>query len=210
MFTKALLPDTIRALKLVSNISIVKKSYLAGGTALALHLGHRFSIDLDFFTQEVFDEKTLAGELRTLPEYQEDGTAWRTVWGKISKTKFSLFYYQYPLIKKTIDFEGIQILQKEDIAAMKIHALEDRGTKRDFFDLYFLAKDFSVEEMLKFYDKKYGNLKEHIYIIIRSLNYFADAELDDNPKMLIPVSWQEVKEFFQAKTIKLAKSKLKI
>ena len=106
MFTKALLPDTIRAFKLVSKISIVKKSYLAGGTALTLHLGHRISVDLDFFTLEEFDEKTLAGELRQLPEFKEDGTAWRTVWGKVSKTKFSLFYYQYPLIKKTISFGG--------------------------------------------------------------------------------------------------------
>ncbi len=210
MFTKALLPDTIRALKLVSNISVVKKSYLAGGTALALHLGHRYSFDLDFFTREVFDEKTLAGELKMLPEFKEDGTAWRTVWGKVSKTKFSLFYYQYPLIKKTINFEGIQVIQKEDIAAMKIHALEDRGTKRDFFDLYFLAKEFSLEKMLKFYDQKYGNLKEHIYIIIRSLNYFADAERDKDPKMLVPVSWEEVKKFFQNQTLSLARKKLKL
>ncbi len=210
MFTKALLKDTIRALKLVSNISIVKKSYLAGGTALALHLGHRISVDLDFFTQEVFDEKTLSGELNQLPEYREDGIGWRTVWGIINKTKFSLFYYEYPLIKEIVDFEGIQILQKEDIAAMKIYAIESRGTKRDFFDLYFLAKEFSLEEMLKFYGQKYGVLKEHLYIIMRSLNYFANAEQDDNPKMLIPVSWEEVKKFFQEETIKLAKSKLKI
>ena len=52
MFTKTLLPDTIRAIKLVSNIPIIQKSYLAGGTALAPHLGHRISVDLDFFTQE--------------------------------------------------------------------------------------------------------------------------------------------------------------
>ena len=210
MFTKTLLPDTIRALKLASKISTVKNSYLAGGTALALHLGHRFSVDLDFFTREVFDEKTLSGELNPLPDYKEDGTAWRTVWGKINKTKFSLFYYQYPLIKKTVSFEGIQILQKEDIAAMKVHAIEDRGTKRDFFDLFFLAKEFSLEEMFKFYDLKYGNLKEHFYIILRSLNYFTDAEKDDNPKMLIPVSWEEVKKFFQNKSVAFAKKKLKI
>lgn len=210
MFTKTLLPDTIRALKLVSNISIVKKSYLAGGTALALHLGHRYSFDLDFFTRAVFDEKALLSELKTLPEFKEDGTGWRTVWGKVSKTKFSLFYYEYPLIKKTVNLEGIQILQKEDIAAMKIHAVEDRGTKRDFFDLYFLAKEFSLEEMLEFYNQKYGNLKEHFYIIIRSLNYFADAEKEHaNPKMLIPVSWDEVKTFFKEEVKKLAKKTLK-
>ncbi len=210
MLTKALLPDTIRALKLVSKISIVKKSYLAGGTALALHLNHRISVDLDFFTREVFDEKTLSGELDQLPEYKEEGTAWRTVWGKVGQTKFSLFYYQYQLIKKTVDFEGIQILQKEDIAAMKVHALEDRGTKRDFIDLFFLAKEFSLEEMLKFYDQKYGVLKEHIYSVIRSLNYFADAEMDQMPKMLISTSWEEIKKFFQSEALKLARTKLKI
>lgn len=211
MFTKALLPDTIRALKLVSKISIVKKSYLAGGTALALHLGHRYSVDLDFFTNSVFDEKTLLSELKTLPEYKEDGTGWRTVWGKMSNTKFSLFYYQYPLVKKTVNFEGIQILQKEDIAAMKVHAVEDRGTKRDFIDLYFLAKEFSMEQMFKFYDQKYKCLKTHKYIIIRSLNYFDEAELEEeNPKMIKKVSWDEVKKFFQEQTIKLAKTKLKI
>lgn len=210
MFAKAVLPDTIRALKLVSNISIVKKSYLAGGTALALHLGHRISVDLDFFTPQIFDEKTLSAELHQLSGYKEEGMAWRTVWGKVANTKFSLFYYQYPLIKETIPFEGIQILSKEDIAAMKIHALEDRGAKRDFIDLYFLAKEFSLEQMLEFYDKKYGVLKEHLYAIVRSLNYFVDAEIDDDPKILIPVSWKEVKKFFKNQAIKLAKNKLKI
>ena len=211
MLTKALLPDTIRALKLVSKISVVKKSYLAGGTALALHLGHRISVDLDFFTSLVFNEITLSGELKELPGYKEDGTAWRTVWGKIGKTKFSLFYYPYPLLKKTAIFEDIQILSLEDIAAMKVHAIEDRGTKRDFFDLFFLAKEFSLEQMLKFYDQKYGTLKEHYYMIVRSLEYFADAEREKkNPKMLIPTKWEEVKKFFENQTIKLAKKKLKI
>ena len=210
MFTKAVLPDTIRAFKLVSKIDIVKKSYLAGGTALALHLGHRISVDLDFFTKEEFDEKTLSQNLKKLPEFKEDGTAWKTVWGKIGETKFSLFYYQYPLIKKTMIFEGIQILSLEDIAAMKIHALEDRGTKRDFIDLYFLAKEFSLEQMLQFYGRKYGVLKEHLYIILRSMDYFAEAEIDDLPEMLIPVSWEEIKKFFHDQSLTLAKEKLKV
>jgi len=137
MFTKTLLPDTVRALKLVSNISIVKKAYLAGGTALALQIGHRISVDLDFFTPQIFDEKTLAGELSQMPDYKEEGTAWRTVWGKVANTKFSLFYYQYPLIKKTIPFAGIQMLSKEDIAAMKIHALEDKGIVFPFMNLFY-------------------------------------------------------------------------
>lgn len=208
MFTKAILPDTLRALELVSKIGIIRKSYLAGGTALALHLGHRISEDLDFFTQSELDEKVLLSELKRLPEFIEEGTAWRTVWGKIKGVKFSLFYYEYPLIKKTINFEGIQILGKEDIAAMKIHAIEDRGTKRDFFDLYFLSKEFSIEQMLELYDQKYHKLSSNIYHIIRSLNYFTDAEIDNDPEMLIQTSWQEVKDFFQKEVIKLAKNRL--
>lgn len=210
MFTKALLPNTLRALKLTSSIDIIKKSYLAGGTALALHLGHRLSFDLDFFTHQVFDENVLASSLKELPKFKEDGTAWRTVWGSVENIKFSLFYYPYPLIKKTITFEGIQILDKEDIAAMKIHALEDRGTKRDFIDLYFLAKEFSFKQMLKFYDQKYEVLEDHLYSIIRSLDYFTDAEIDPDPKMLISVSWEKVKNFFQNQSFKLAKNKLKL
>lgn len=210
MFTKVLHPDTLRALKLVSKIDLIKKSYLAGGTALALHLGHRISVDLDFFTPEALDENILASNLKEIPEFSEEGKAWRTVWGSVGNTKFSLFYYQYPLINKTVEIEGVPIAGKADIAAMKIHAIEERGTKRDFIDLYFLAKDFPLEEMLKYYDQKYGVLNEHLYSIIRSLDYFADAEIDPDPEMLMPVSWEEVKEFFKKEAMKLANSKLKI
>lgn len=78
MFTKALLPNTIRAIQLVSDIPIIKKAYLAGGTALALHCGHRISVDLDFFTQEELDENILAMDLNRLSEFKEEGKAWRT------------------------------------------------------------------------------------------------------------------------------------
>lgn len=210
MFTKALLPDTLRAIKLVSKINIINKSYLAGGTALALHLGHRISVDLDFFTPKVFDENVLSSELETLLEFKKEGVAWRTVWGEVGKTKFSIFYYKHPLIKKTVDFEDIKVLQKEDIAAMKIHSLEDRGSKRDFFDLYFLAKEFSLDQILDFYDQKYSSLADHLYSIIRSFDYFVDAEIDADPQMIIPVSWQEVKGFFRKQAMELAKNKLKI
>ena len=72
--------------------------YLAGGTALALQLGHRRSVDLDFFTLHEFSETELSTNLSTLPEFVEDGTTKWTVWGKIGQTKFSLFYYKYPLL----------------------------------------------------------------------------------------------------------------
>lgn len=205
MFTKTLLPDTVRAIELVSKIPIVKNAYLAGGTALTLRLGHRISVDLDFFTQKELDEKVLLADLEQLPDFKKDGLAWRTVWGKVSKTKFSLFYYKYPLIEETDSFMGINILNLKDIAAMKIAAVGDRGTKRDFVDLFFLNKTFTLDQMLDFYDQKFSDLDEKLYHLIRSLDYFIDAENDPMPNMLIDVNWDEIKKFFHNESMRLAK-----
>lgn len=205
MFTKTLLPDTFRAIKLVSNIPIVKNAYLAGGTALALRLGHRISVDLDFFTQLEFDEQVLASDMQQIKEFKADGTAWRTVWGMVSKTKFSLFYYKYPLIEKTETFEGINLLNLKDIAAMKICAVGDRGTKRDFIDLFFLSKHFTLDQILEFYNQKFSDLEDKKYHLIKSLNYFEDAEIDAMPNMLVDISWDKVKIFFHIESMRLAK-----
>lgn len=210
MFTKTLLPDTLRAIKLISGFSAIKQAYLAGGTALALQIGHRISVDLDFFIQHEFNEMELSAELASLPEFIQDGTAKWTVWGKIAGTKFSIFYYKYPLLEKTLPFEGIQLASLADIAAMKIHAIADRGTKRDFVDVFFLTKKYTLLEMLDLYQKKYGVSEDRIYGILRSLDYFEDADLESEmPNMLIKVSWEEVKEYFRKETPRLTEKLLK-
>ncbi len=209
MFTKTLLPDTLRAIQLISGFPEIKQAYLAGGTALALQIGHRISQDLDFFTQEEFNETQLSTKLATLREFVQDGTTKWTVWGKVGETKLSIFYYKYPLLGKTVQFEEIQLASLADIAAMKIHAIEDRGTKRDFVDTYFLAKKYTLDEMLGFYQKKYGILEDHLYAILRSLDYFEDAEKEsDMPKMKTSVNWEEVKEYFRKETHRLTENKL--
>ncbi len=210
MFTKTLLPDTLRAIKLVSSISSIKHAYLAGGTALALQLGHRMSVDLDFFTPEEIDENVVASGLSQLPEFTESQREWRTVLGTVGETKFSIFYYKYKLIDATVPFEGITLAGKKDIAAMKIHAICDRGTKRDFVDTYLLAKEFTLEKMLDFYNQKYGVLEEKLYIILKGLDYFVEADIDTMPNMLIPIEWEEVKEYFRKETKKLTAKKLLI
>lgn len=209
MFTKTLLPDTLRAIQLISNNIEIKQAYLAGGTALALQIGHRISVDLDFFTLHEFNEEMLATKLAMFPEFIQDGTAQWTVWGKIGRTKFSMFWYKYPLLEQTTLFEGIQLASLPDIAAMKIHAIEDRGTRRDFVDVYFLAKKYTLEDMLEFYQKKYAVLEDHFYSILRSLDYFEDAEQEKQmPKMITPITWDEVKAYFIKETRRLAEKKL--
>lgn len=210
MFTNTLSKNAAGTLALLGKSEILKSAYLAGGTACALQIGHRLSLDLDFFTEKEFNTEIVLGQLKNLPGFKLDETAKWTILGSFPKVKFSYFYYRYPLIKKITTFSKINIASLEDIAAMKIAAICDRGTKRDFIDLYFLAKKFSLEQIFKFYDQKYAMLSNNIVHIMRSLDYFVDAEPQKLPEMLKKVSWDEVKKFFQDQTIKLAKSKLKI
>ncbi len=212
MFSQALLPHTVRSLPKLANIPIFKKAYLAGGTALALQLGHRISTDLDFFTPQEFNELALILELKHQGQYKEDQQSWQTIIGEFEGTKFSIFYYPYDIIDPFLTYEGISVLSKRDIAAMKIHALEDRGTKRDFVDVYFLAKEFSLEQMFEFYDQKYHTLDDHLFHIIKSLDYFADADSveDKTPQMLERIPWEktwdQVKNFFDREARRLART----
>jgi predicted nucleotidyltransferase component of viral defense system len=209
MFTKTLLPDTLRAIELISGFPEIKNAYLAGGTALALQLGHRVSVDLDFFTQKEFKEAETAAKLASFLEFVPEGTAKGTIWGKVGPTRFSLFYYKYPLLESTILFKEIHLASLADIAAMKIHAIEDRGTRRDFIDVYFLSQKYTLEEMLGFYQKKYFVLEDHLYSILRALDYFEDAERESQmPRMIVETNWEEIKRYFQKETRHLIEKKL--
>lgn len=210
MFTETLLPDTLRALKEIKPEILPPKTYLAGGSSLALQIGHRISVDLDFFTSESFDETVLSNELRKIARFSLEQKGNLSVLGKIGETRFSIFSYPYNLIAPAVTFDKIHLADKKDLAAMKIHALEDRGTKRDFIDVFFLAKSFTLEQMMGFYDQKYHCLDDHLYNIIRSLNYFSDAEGEEIPTMLQPIVWKKIKEFFQGEALRLSKTRLKL
>jgi predicted nucleotidyltransferase component of viral defense system len=181
---------------------------LAGGTALALQLGHRISYDLDFFILEEFDEKILLPKLKKISKFQLEKITWRTILGKFEDVRFSMFYYEYPLLYPTKKFGMINVLDIHDIAAMKIAAIASRGSKRDFVDLYFICKETaSLAETIQLYDKKYKNLATTGMHIMKSLIYFNDAEPDEMPKMLKGVTWEEIKKYFENEIKGLAESK---
>jgi hypothetical protein len=101
---------------------------------------------------------------------------------------------------------GIDLASLKDIAAMKLAAIMDRGTKRDFIDLYFLIKNnISLDKMFVFYDKKFKALEGNLYSLLKYLTYFDDAEKSEMPEMLKKVSWEEVKNFFKKEVVKVAK-----
>lgn len=205
MFESALTAETLRCLRKLGENGVLGEAYLAGGTALALRFGHRLSIDLDFFTPEKFVEVSVEQRLRELGEFVPTQQAWQTVMGELDKVKFSLFYYDYPLIRSTDDFAGVRIASEVDIAAMKLLAVGDRGTRRDFVDLFFLKDKYGVEEMLGFLEQKYG-LEDRKYHILRGLRYFTDAEDPTTmPTMLKKVDWEEIKRYFEEEVKRLSR-----
>jgi len=213
MFEKVLSKKAKESLALLGESKILEEAYLAGGTALCLQFGHRFSYDFDFFTQKEFDAKILVQRIKKLlPDFKLERKAWGTILGYIGKTRFSLFYYDYPLLFKPHQFLKIEIADIKDIAPMKISAISDRGRKRDFIDLYFIIKikkTLTLEEIFRLYDKKFKLLKENKFHILKSLSYFEDADKEEMPKMIEEVKWPEVKKFFKEETIKLSKKLLK-
>lgn len=204
MFEQVLPGDTKAILALLEKSGIIERAYLAGGTALALQLGHRISYDLDFFTQEEFDEEMLLPEIEKISTFQLERLAWRTILGKFKDIKFSIFYYKYPLLYSAKKFGMINITDIRDIAAMKVAAIASRGTKRDFVDLYFICREgMSLSDIIRVYDEKYRNLATTEIHIMKSLIYFEDAEPDEMPEMLKKASWKDVKKYFEGEIKKL-------
>lgn len=208
MFTNSLPAPAQKSLAVLGKSSCLPpQTYLAGGSGLALYLGHRISVDFDFFTPQHFNQEVLAATLSQCGQFKTTSINPDTLLGVFDETKFSIFRYQYPLLFPTNDCQGIQVADKRDIAAMKIAALMDRGTKKDFIDLYFLAKDgITLTDSLKLYDKKYGSLASNAYSILKSFTYFVDAEESEMPVMILPVTWETVKDYFETETKKLAKN----
>ena len=212
MFTEVLTKDAHTSLAVLGASGILNDAYLAGGTALALQIGHRVSVDFDFFTGKKFDPQQVIQELTTLSlPFRLERTAHGTILGFVGATKFSLFEYTYPLLEKFVPYEGIALAGITDIAAMKLAAIGDRGAKRDFVDLYFITKvkkHLSLEDIFQLYDKKFAVLHQNKLHLLKALIYFDDAQTDHMPDMLQPVSWKEVKKFFASEVKQLSRKLL--
>ena len=204
MFTETLSGNTEKSLALLGESHLLDQAYLAGGTACALQLGHRISVDLDFFTRQTFDARAFIQSLQEIGEFELKNESWGTVQGTLLGVSFSLFVYDYPVLFPTTPFRGVHLLDLRDIAAMKIDAIGSRGIMRDFMDLYFICRSgLSLREILAFYDRKYGKLSSNRIHIEKSLVYFVDAEATVVPRMLKPVEWSLVKRFFEQEVKRL-------
>ena len=190
--------ETKKNIKILSQQDFIRSFYLAGGTACAVHLGHRISNDLDFFSKDDFSHFEVQNSLRNSGHFLTDYSDSQTLIGRFNKVKISFFHYDYPLIGETYHFLNLRISSLEDIGCMKIDAISSRGSKRDFVDLYFILKKFNLglKEFFKYFEEKYGKENYNIYHILKSLVYFEDAERDPGLNMLDQFSWENVKNFF--------------
>ncbi|MEI6511611.1 MAG: nucleotidyl transferase AbiEii/AbiGii toxin family protein [Candidatus Uhrbacteria bacterium] len=183
--------------------------YLAGGTALTLQVGHRKSVDLDFFCPDSsFDE--LAWERRLLrtgawdTTKREDGT----LYGKMLGAKVS--FIAYPFFKPTqkrFACGNVRMLAAEDIAVMKIIAVSQRGRKRDFVDLYWYCRHKEpLADIIRRTIRQYPGQDQNLNHILASLRFFHDAEGDPMPKTEFAVQWSQVKRYFEKEVPQLAKT----
>lgn len=199
---EALTPATREAFRVAAALSFMPRYYLAGGTGLALHLGHRFSVDLDFFSPEPDavgpDERAVMRAVFADPDlainHDKDMTfvaTWRGV--GVSFFRLSL----YPLVQQPLFLEGVPVATVEEIGAMKLAAIMSRGTRKDYVDLYFILQQIPLERLFEVAAVKYARVRTFSVSALRALTYFADAEATPMPQMIRRASWKVVKRFLE-------------
>lgn len=186
--------------------------YLAGGTALALHVGHRRSLDLDFFTtKHTFNEQQLI-ERFLITDWTTDILREGTVYGRFLGAKVSFIAYPF-FVPSTVAcrYGAVRILVPEDIAVMKIIAISQRGRKRDFVDLYWYATHReSLVTVIRHLSEQYPKVAHDYHHIIKSLTYFVDAEEDEMPACSFRMNWRTIKEYFRREVPKVARELLRL
>ena len=195
LHTETVEPHTLELLRLLMRLPELDGFLLVGGTSLSLQIGHRISVDIDMFSIEKFDSERLLDILREQFEVGISDKSIRTLNLRLNGVKTDMLHYPYPLLQPSLEVDGVRMISRHDICAMKLGAISGRAEKKDFYDLYFLLKEFQFSEMLDFYQTKYST--DDIFHILKSVAYFAEADESPEPNMLEKVSWMEVKRTIQ-------------
>lgn len=189
---QTVLPDTLELLKTLALQPEMQGMRLVGGTSLALQYGHRQSVDIDFFGKMNVTQDVILDMLSRLNlDYKVLNQTKLILQLVVNKIKVDIIDYSYAWIDEPIIENGIVLASPKDIAALKINAIEGRGSKKDFIDVYMLLQHFSLDEILGFYTLKYPN--HSILMALKSLIYFEDAEPQIMPKMFISTPWDKMK-----------------
>lgn len=193
LHTSTVEPGTLGLLKKLMAEPELQAFNLVGGTALSLRIGHRQSYDLDLFGYPPeLDIPMLASILRPYGDIEQLTASKNIFSALVNGIKVDFVRYQYALLRPVTVQEGIRLASLEDIAAMKLAAVTGRGRKRDFADIFFLLNYFPLTEMLDLYMEKYPDGNR--FLVMKSLNYFEDAEQDNDPLFLQKADWANIKQ----------------
>lgn len=175
------------------------EAVLAGGTALSLRIGHRISVDLDFFTAMKFNVESVISAIRgTGQKFRVLAEGEGQIVMDIEGVKFSLFHYDYPFLDKQASYKGVNIAGILDIAAMKIIAISQRGTKRDFVDIYFILQSIPFYKVAGHMVRRFGKERVNPVLIGKALTYFTDADSNPEPEYIkVKMKWEKIKPFFK-------------
>lgn len=196
------LPDTLELLKELSSRPEMSGLRLVGGTALALQYGHRQSVDLDFFGTPAVDQEALIDMFSSIGGLSIHNRNKRILQVVVRNIKVDVVdYSQYSWVDEPMIEDRITLASPRDIAAMKINAIEGRGSCKDFVDIYFLLQHYTLTELLDFYAQKYPN--HSFFRALLSLTYFDDAEQQAMPKMFSTVDWDEIKSLITSEVRKI-------
>ncbi len=200
---------TLELLKRLQSQAYLKGFCLVGGTALALRIGHRRSVDLDLFSNFSFDVVPLLENLTADFNFNLFFSANNTIKGSINGVKVDILSHRYPLIKEPFVEEGIEMLSFQDIIAMKLNAISGSGQRvKDFIDIFYLLRKFSIEQMIGFYKEKYTQYNE--VSVLKSLVYFDDVDFNDWPEITAEpkLKWDVVKNELEKSVKKYLRQKL--
>ena len=182
---------TLGLLKQLQSLDILSEMRLVGGTSLALQIGHRKSIDIDLFGILNVEFDILIDELKTLGEVVLLKNSKNIHSLLINDIKVDIVNYNYKWLKNKMTIDNIYFATIEDIAAMKLNAIMGRGSKKDFIDLYFILKNYTLSTLIDLYSQKYHD--GSIFLVLKSLAYFDDADEQEMPFMFHNTSWQTMK-----------------
>jgi len=187
----------LRGLSIDPNLS---SFFLVDGTSLSLQIGQRESYNLDTFTLHPFSTDQMMQHLCLQWSSEMISVSEHILITMTKEIKVDFVVHSYPLRNPLLEIDGIRLLHREDIALKKIAAIAGRGRKRDFFDLYFLLREFPLLYLFDCYALKYGQAS--VFHAIRSLTYFDDAGGDADPVLFEKVSWATVKNRIQQESVK--------
>jgi predicted nucleotidyltransferase component of viral defense system len=193
-------PRTLDLLRKLSDHKDLTGFRLVGGTSLALQLGHRLSIDLDFFSDKKNNLDEIEFNLSSWPSAFLQEKSSYALFYLINNIKVDILNYPYPFMFDPLQDGTIQLASVKDIISMKLKTIMNRGSKKDFYDIYFILKVYSLEAMLELFVSKYKNIEP--MSLYKSLNYFEDADQDIDPVLLKEkhLTWQDIKQEITAQT----------